>query len=136
MPITKLASMKKFCLALAAAALCAPVWAGTDVGVSVGISQPGFYGRIDIGGIAAPPVLVYPQPVIIAPPPPRVVVPAPVYMHVPPGHAKHWRKHCEHYNACGRPVYFVREDWYQQYYAVRDDHRHGHGKGKGRGRDD
>ena len=86
--------------------------------------------------VAAPPVLVYPQPVIIAPPPPRLVVPAPVYMHVPPGHAKHWRKHCEHYNACGRPVYFVREDWYQQYYAVRDDHRHGHGKGKGRGRDD
>src|SRR2546425_10235251 len=26
----------------------------------------------------------------------------PIYLHVPPGHAKHWRKHCHEYNACDR----------------------------------
>lgn len=131
--------MKRLCITLAAAALSAPALAGPDVGVSVDISQPGFYGRVDIGRVSAPPVLVYPQPVIIARPA-VVVEQRPVYMHVPPGHAKNWRKHCGRYDACGRPVYFVRDDWYQQHYAVRDDHRHGHshghGKSKGRGRDD
>ena len=34
------------------------------------------------------------------------VVVQPIYLHVPPGHAKNWRKHCAHYNACGQPVYF------------------------------
>jgi hypothetical protein len=106
--------MKRLLLPLAALALAAPALAGTDIGVSVGISQPGFYGRIDIGSAGAAPVLVYPQPVLIARP---VVVPPPVYMHVPPGHAKNWRKHCAHYDACGRPVYFVQEDWYLKHYG-------------------
>jgi hypothetical protein len=55
---------------------------------------------------------------------------------VPPGHAKHWHKHCGYYGACARPVYFVQEGWYQQHYAVRHDHGHGKGKGKGRDKDD
>ena len=42
--------------------------AAGDIGVSIGVSQPGFYGRIDIGGVSAPPVLIYPQPVLIAAP--------------------------------------------------------------------
>ena len=120
--------MKKLCLWLALASCVLPAAAGTDIGVSVGISQPGFYGRIDIGSASAPPVLVYPQPVIIVPQR-TVVVQQPVYMHVPPGHAKNWRKHCASYNACGRPVYFVREDWYEQHYGG-PPHK-GHGKGKG-----
>ena len=33
--------------------------AQTSVGVSIGINQPGVYGRIDIGNYP-PPVLVYP----------------------------------------------------------------------------
>ena len=96
----------------------------TDVGVSVTVSQPGVYGRIDIGH--TPPPVIYPQPIIIARP--VHVVPQPVYMHVPPGHAKNWRKHCHKYDACGTPVYFVKVD----------DHPHQHdhkGRGKGRGRD-
>lgn len=133
--------MKRLCLTLAAAALCASAWAGPDVGVSVDISQPGLYGRIDIGRASAPPVLVYAQPMIISAPP-AVVVQRPIYLHVPPGHAKHWHKHCGRYDACGRPVYFVRDDWYRQHYTVRHDHRsdhrhgHGHGKHKGHDRDD
>lgn len=110
-----------------------------DVGVSIGISQPGVYGRIDIGRFPQPTVIV-PQPVIIAPP--RVVVapPQPVYMWVPPGHQKNWRKHCHRYGACGVPVYFVREEWYEQHVRYGGDSRwrsryddRGHRKGKGRG---
>ena len=50
-----------FALLLAASALPA---LAADVGVSVSVGQPGFYGRIDIGN-APPPVLIYPQPVVI-----------------------------------------------------------------------
>jgi hypothetical protein len=130
--LTKLLAMKRICLALAAAALTAPALAGTDVGVSVGISQPGFYGRIDIGSVGAPPVLIYPQPVIIARPA-MAVVQRPIYLRVPPGHAKHWGKHCAHYDACGQPVYFVQEDWYQNHYDAAGPGK-GHGRGKGQDR--
>ena len=68
----------------------------------------------------------------------------PVYLRVPPGHQKHWDKHCAEYRACGVPVYFVREEWYQERYSRRDDgpdqgkdkgHGKGHGKGKGKDKD-
>src|SRR5262245_63453068 len=79
----------------------------TDVGVSVQVSQPGVYGRVDIGRFPQPQVIV-PQPVVIAAPPVVVAQPAqPVYLWVPPGHRKQWSKHCHEYNACGAPVYFV-----------------------------
>ena len=133
MSTTKLLTMKSLCAILAMATLAtlsAPALAGTDVGVSVGVNQPGFYGRIDIGSVSAPPVLIYRQPVIITRPA-VVVTQQPVYLHVPPGHAKNWRKHCGHYNACGQQVYFVQEDWYQQHYAGEDGHGKGKGKGKG-----
>lgn len=105
-----------------------------DVGVSVSIGQPGFYGRIDIGN-APPPVLVYPQPVVVVQPV-RVVQPVqPVYLHVPPGHAKNWSKHCHKYDACSRPVYFVKDDWYNNVYVPHhEQQQQGKGKGKGNGK--
>lgn len=115
--------MKRILIATAvAAAISAPALA-TDVGVSVSIGQPGFYGRIDIGGYPPPP-LIYPQPVIIQSVP---VARPPVYLRVPPGHAKHWSKHCQKYNACGERVYFVQNDWYINEYAPRYEERHHHG---------
>lgn len=114
--------MKYFLIAATSAAitLSTPSFAG-DVGVSVSIGQPGFYGRIDIGGYP-PPALIYTQPRIIQ------AVPMgrpPLYLHVPPGHAKNWRKHCHTYHACGERVYFVRDSWYRQEYAPRYQERHG-----------
>lgn len=109
-------------LAVAGAALLASAQAATSVGVSVSVVQPGVYGRIDIGS-APPPAVIYPRPVIYAPPP-VAVAPAPVYLYVPPGHRKHWGKHCARYDACGVPVYFVPEGWVRARY---DDHHH-HGK--------
>lgn len=120
----------KVVLVLAAAILGAmPIAHAADVAVSIAISQPGVYGRIDIGRFPQPAVIVA-QPVIIAPPPVGVVV-QPVYMWVPKGHRKDWNKHCRHYNACGVPVYFVRHDWYEQNVHHRDE---GKGKGKGKGK--
>ena len=133
-------NMQRFLFAVVIAAAL-PVCAAAGVSVSVG--QPGFYGRIDIGTLPPPPLL-YPQPVVIQPVPVGVA-PQPIYLHVPPGHAKNWRKHCHRYNACGQPVYFVHERWYNDVYVphsrMRDDNRdkhhdEGHGrdhKGHGRG---
>ncbi len=123
--------MKRTVIALALAAVTVP--AAAQVGVSIGVNQPGFYGQINIGDMPQPQV-VYQQPVVIAPPPPTVVVPVqPIYLHVPPGHIKHWSKHCYEYNACNRPVYFVQEGWFNNVYMPHyegrgyDDHDHDHG---------
>lgn len=108
--------MKRFLFASAVAAFAVPALAA-DVGVSVSIGQPGFYGRIDIGNFP-PPQVVYAQPVIIQPAP-VAVVRQPIYLHVPPGHAKNWSKHCNRYAACGQPVYFVQQRWYDDVYVPR-----------------
>ena len=100
---------------LLAAAAAAPATAA-DVGVSVHVSQPGTYGRIDIGRVPPPPpALVYAQPILVQPPPRVVAPPQPVYLWVPPGHQKNWGKHCARYGACGVPVYFVQDRWYRDH---------------------
>ena len=109
----------------------APVLASTAVGVSVSVVQPGVYGRIDIGSYPQPAV-VYPEPMVIAQPSVTMVQPAPVYLYVPPGHQKHWDKHCASYRACGVPVYFVQESWVRERYDGEHDHGHGHDQGKAR----
>ena len=107
--------------------LAAGAFGETSVGVSIGINQPGVYGRIDIGNYPRPAV-VYGQPIIIAPQP-MVVRPQPVYLYVPPGHQKNWAKHCSRYGACGQPVYFVQESWVRERYE--QQHR-GHGDDHGK----
>ena len=73
---------------------------------------PGVYGQVNIGN-GPPPAVVYAQPTVIEP---QYASPPPIYLHVPPGHAKNWRKHCHEYNACNRPVYFVRSEEYDPEY--------------------
>lgn len=123
-----------------------------DVGVSINIGQPGFNGRIDIGDYPQPRV-IYAQPVIIER---RQVVEQPVYVRVPPNYRKDWKRYCGRYDACGRPVYFVDNGWYNEVYVPKyrerhgsqghgndndnrghdhDDHGHDRGRGKGRGKD-
>lgn len=143
--------MKHYLLAAVMAAASLPALAA-DVGVSISVGQPGFYGRIDIGDVPQP-VLINPSPVVIERRP-MGVAQQPIYLHVPPGHARHWRRYCHQYNACGQPVYFVQDRWYNDVYVPRyrerhnyrddrrDDHRddrHGrddnYGKGHGKGHD-
>ena len=113
--------MKRFLCALTLVVSPACALAG-EVGVSVSVGQPAYYGRIEIGTLS-PPQLVYAQPVLIEPAPVGVVR-QPIYLHVPPGHAKHWAKHCYRYNACGQPVYFVNDTWFNNVY-VPHYRRHG-----------
>lgn len=113
--------IKRFFIALAmAAATFGSTAQAADVGVSVSIGQPGFYGRLDIGGFP-PPVLLYPEPVMIQPVP---YGRPPIYLRVPPGHAKHWNKYCYRYRACGERVFFVRDEWYEREYAPRYREEH------------
>jgi len=83
---------------------------------------------------------VYAQPMVIVAEPHHHY--EPIYLHVPPGHAKNWRRYCGRYNACGRPVYFVRSAEYEPNYRRdhdhdhdrhddRDDHDHGEDHGHG-----
>ena len=109
-----------------------PALAG-DAVISVSIGQPGFYGRIDIGS-APQPELVYTAPIVVRQAPVSVYsAPPAIYLHVPPGHEKHWDKHCREYSACGVPVYFVRDNWYNTVYV---DHYRVHGHDHDRGDDD
>lgn len=101
--------------------------------------SPGVYGQVQFGN-APPPPLLYAQPMIIVRQPPNAVF-EPLYLHVPPGHAKNWAKHCGKYNACNRPVYFVRsaeyEPDYRQHRGRREDgessdeDRRDEGRGRG-----
>jgi hypothetical protein len=114
-------------------------WSAIDVGVGVTIREPGVYGRIEIGTNAPPPPVIYRRPVVIAQPAVIVAEP-PMYLYVPPGHAKKWRKHCHRYDACGRQVYFVREEWVQARYVEAHPGKgppvHSHGRGHGKGKHD
>jgi hypothetical protein len=151
-------SMKTILALVLAAGAFGTATAQTTVStsVSIGINQPGVYGRINIGTLP-PPALYHPQPVIVTTSP-VVVERRPIYLYVPPAHQQNWRRYCSHYQACGQPVYFVRDDWVRERYehehpgwnnghhrgwdkhdghGDHDDHDdhgdhgdHGHGKGK------
>lgn len=135
--------MKRSVLLAALGAAMVPALASAQVGVSVNIGEPGFYGQINIGDFPQPQV-IYSQPVIVERVPESYG--PPLYLRVPPGHEKHWAKHCAEYNACGHRVYFVRDDWYQRQVVPRyhgegghggdwdhGDHGHGHGHGDDHG---
>jgi hypothetical protein len=104
-----------------------------NVGVTVQVQQPGFYGRVQIGN--APPPVIYAQPVLIEQR--RVaVVQRPIYLRVPPGHERRWARYCGRYQACGQPVYFVRPehrmrefDRHERQERHERDDRRGHGEG-------
>jgi hypothetical protein len=109
--------------------------AAANVNVIVeGQIKPGVYGRVEVGNPSVPPPVWQAQPVIIAPQPRSVEV-VPVYLHVPPGHARDWRRHCHRYASCGRPVYFVRSVEYEPGYGKKRRH-HKHSDDRDHSRED
>jgi hypothetical protein len=99
-----------------------------DIGASISIGQPGFYGQLDIGNFP-PPQVIYRHPMMVE----RVPMDRPpVYLRVPPGQAKHWSKHCREYNACGERVFFVQDKWYNHEYVPRYQEQHRGREGGGR----
>ena len=115
-PLQRLATAATLALALAGTSAHA---GNANVGVSVNISQPGFYGRINIGD-QPPPELVYQQPMIIQQSP-VAMYQRPIYMHVPPGHYRDWARHCGFYRACGQPVFFVPENGFRNWMRAREE---------------
>lgn len=96
-----------------------------DVGLSINIGQPGYYGPITIAD--------YPQPQVYYREPYWVDrrhanAQGPVYMRVPPGHRRNWSKHCGRYNACNQRVHFVQDRWYNDVYVPRYRERQGNGR--------
>lgn len=125
----------------AALATAGPLAYAGDIAVGVTITgeiTPGVYGRVDLTNRPAPPPVVYAQPVIIE----RTAVAErapPVYLHVPPGHAKNWRRYCHEYHACNQRVYFVKSREYEPGYRPGKEHWHhdrdDHPDHPGRGQD-
>ncbi|NOT10383.1 MAG: hypothetical protein HOP23_00860 [Methylococcaceae bacterium] len=132
--------MKPFLTAAALAAFCLTTFHATmiaaDVGLSINVGQPGFYGQLNINDYPQPRV-IYRQPIAIQ----RIPMDRPpIYLRVRPGHAKHWKRHCREYNACGERVYFVQNNWYNREYVPRyqeyqrnrgNDGRDDHGDNQG-----
>jgi hypothetical protein len=120
------------CAVFAFASLAAR--AGTPIiNLSIGGEiSPGVYGQVQFGN-APPPPVVYPQPTLVVQEPPGVRY-EPIYLHVPPRHAAYWAKYCHRYNACDRPVYFVRSAEYEPGYRGHPERGHG-GEGRGEHRE-
>jgi hypothetical protein len=116
-------------LVVAALGTAVPFAHAGDVNIGVSITGeivPGVYGRVDLTNRPAPPPVVYAQPVIVEQVP-GVERAAPIYLHVPPGHAKNWRKYCHQYHACNQRVFFVKSAEYEPGYRPDRDHgHHGH----------
>ncbi|MDG6773259.1 hypothetical protein QCB45_02860 [Thiomicrorhabdus sp. ZW0627] len=118
--------MKRFMISAALAAATAAVTfytpaSSAEVGVTISVGQPGFYGVIQLGDYPRRPRLIYDHPIVVDRSPYRR---PPLYLHVPPGHIKHWRMHCREYNACDRRVFFVDNDWYNREYVPHYQQRH------------
>ncbi|MGB7563572.1 MAG: hypothetical protein WBM08_02355 [Prochlorococcaceae cyanobacterium] len=127
-------------LALFSTLLMAPALA--QVGFTIQLGQPNYYGGLNLQGYPNPqyyntnPVLIEPN---------LASYGQPVYLRVPPGQRQNWRSYCGRYNACNRKVYFVQDNWYNSVYAPRyrslnngqyrsnPGNDHGNGKNQGHG---
>jgi hypothetical protein len=106
-------------VAIAAIAIVttAPLASAADKDASaviVGPVTPGVYGRVEVASKPLP-ALVYEQAMFVERPATAGRV-EPLYFHVPPEHAKNWKKHCDKYQACDHPVFFVKSAEYDPGY--------------------
>ena len=133
-------SMKSVLALIASVIVVGSAVAQPNIGVSIGINQPGIYGRINIGDSTRPAV-VLPQPIVVMQPAVHLER-QPIYLYVPPAHQQNWTRYCGRYSACGQPVYFVQEQWVREQYQKRQpagnhgrhkgwDHSEAHGSGRG-----
>lgn len=94
--------------------LCSSFSYAEDLGINIvleGEIKPGVYGRVELGKNSHPDLVYHDPRVIVVE---EKVQRDPIYLHVPPGHAKHWDKHCNKYKACAYPVYFIMSDEYRE----------------------
>ncbi len=106
------------CLLAAGAAAQAQSYVNVTVG---GAFAPGVYGEIAIGNNPPPPV-INAAPAVVAQP----VYGSPVlYLYLPETEYREWPRHCHRYNACGRPVYFIRVDGRDRWWERHNRHLRG-----------
>ena len=101
-----------------------------NVGVSINIGEPNFYGRINAAERYRPQV-IYERPIVVQQ---SAYTYQPMYLRVPPRQVKNWNRHCSAYGACGRPVYFVKDSWYREKYRdryYRQDYDRDRGRDRG-----
>lgn len=123
-------------LALLGMLLASP--ASAQVGFTIQLGQPNYYGGLNLQGYPTPqfynanPVLIQPS---------GAGYGQPVYLRIPPDQRQNWRSYCGRYNACNRKVYFVQDNWYNTVYAPRyrnsnngkNHPNQGNGRGHGNG---
>jgi len=114
--------MKQLTLLLILAVMYAGTTYADGVGVTIRLGHPNFFGEIELGNTVAPRV-VRENPILIQRSRHGMRM-APIYLRVPPNQIRNWRRYCVRYNACSRPVYFVRDDWYQNEYVPQYRERH------------
>lgn len=97
-------------MAIGFAALAASAQASDYRNVTAGGPlRPGVYGRIEVRGNAAPPPVIYAEPMLANGTIERVQR-QPVFLYVPPGQVRKWKQNCAKWAACDDPVLFVRFD--------------------------
>ena len=94
------------------AALAAPALHADDGLTSLG--QPDFYGRLELGDDSPRPEIYFSEPRLVNP---VAEYQESIYLRVRPGEGNEWGLYCHHYEACGRYVYFVHDDWYTGVYV-------------------
>jgi hypothetical protein len=135
-------------LALLGMLLASPAMA--QVGFTIQLGQPNYYGGLNLQGYPNP-QFYNSSPILIQPT--GVGYGQSVYLRVPPDQRQNWRNYCGRYNACNQRVYFVQDNWYDSVYAPRYrkskggpchsnqgngygyGNGSGHGNGNGRGND-
>jgi len=111
-------AFRNVAIAVIAIVTTAPLASAADKDASaviVGPVTPGVYGRVEVASKPLP-ALVYEQAMFVERPDTAGRV-EPLYFHVPPEHAKNWKKYCDKYQACDHPVFFVKSAEYDPGYA-------------------
>lgn len=126
-PFRSLSTLKSGLLALALGTLgVGAAHAQAYVNLTVGGPvAPGVYGQISVGSNPVPPIINV-APVVIGQP---VFGAAPMYLYVSNVEYRNWGRYCYRYQACGRPVYFVRVDDRDRWWERRGEGPHGPERG-------
>ncbi len=96
---------------IATAAVAAPALAPDDLS---SLGQPGFYGRLELGDDSPRPEIYFSEPRLVEP---VAEYEDSIYLRVRQGESREWELYCSQYQACGRYVYFVNDDWYTAVYV-------------------
>jgi hypothetical protein len=123
-------------IGIAAFSLCA-AQAALAANITIGINQPGVYGRVTLGEPIPQQAWVYQEPTVITPLQ-YGMQRQPIYLYVPAAQSSNWGRYCKSYNACAQPVIFVQDRWVRErheQYVQQYPGQRGRGRALGHDRD-